>query len=400
MQAPLHVLSVVQIADSSALTGNIVARQSGLDLFELRRELSATNEHPAVLGATIASEARLTVLFYDDRYNETRDRTRLAIYRSLDHHGVPFIVGQPSAADGTAAASNSMTGSTSTSTGVRSDGSPGDGPTMRGKLNYRPATKVKWVMQKLPEITSEFAFVLDTDTIWLCNPSELVEKRSRLLSETNAPDRSVLLFGERSMWPPHQHFRGTHLRLNQTDGYPPAQKGMPFRYINAGAAFGRPRDLLMLHRCMEQRYTGFPDACPAGHAPNGELRYYSANNSYQPPVLDRPLHSRDLKYHGMRLKGSNWGWEQGCFHMYYLEQRNGELPAACPPIVIDRAGHSMIHLAGLPQRALQWNSSSPARVSFNGDRPCVLHANGPAKKALKSIWRWWEDPQGPKPKWT
>ena len=369
---------------------------------ELERELDGLNEE---LLATLpggreflnaAPSSLLSVIFYDDRYNETRDRHNLAIYRSLDRGRVPFIVGRPMAA---VAHGEGRSSPSAAAKAVGSDGRPGEGPTMRGKLNYRPGAKVSWLMRTLPLVKSEFAFLLDTDTIWLCSASEVIHKRAQLLRELNAGDNGVLLFGERSMWPPHQHFRGIHLRLNQTDGYPPAEKGFPFRYINAGAALGRPRDLLALHKCMEQRYVGFPDACPAGHTPRGELRYYSANNAYQPPVLDRPLHSRDYKYHGLRLKGSNWGWEQGCFHMYYLEHRKGELPASCPPIILDRAGRCMVHLAGVSQRSLKWNATTP-RVSFNGEQPCVLHANGPAKKALKSIWRWWENPGGEKPHWS
>ena len=37
-------------------------------------------------------QALLSVLFYDDRYNETRDRPRLPIYRSLDRSGIPFLL--------------------------------------------------------------------------------------------------------------------------------------------------------------------------------------------------------------------------------------------------------------------------------------------------------------------
>ena len=37
--------------------------------------------------------SRLTLLFYDDRYNASRDRSSLAIYRSLDDKAIPFVVG-------------------------------------------------------------------------------------------------------------------------------------------------------------------------------------------------------------------------------------------------------------------------------------------------------------------
>lgn len=346
---------------------------------------------PSTNGSSSGSpmRAQVSVLFYDDRYNASRDRGTLTVYRSLDHHKVPFSVGPPI----TAYSSGSV---------ARSDGAPGDGPTMKGNLHYRPGDKVEWLMRTLPTVTSELVYILDTDIIWLCSPEEVKQKRAALLRDLAAPPHSVVLFGERSMWPPHQQYRGTHLRLNGTDGYPPANKSQPFRYINAGAALGTPRDLLALHECMQKRYAEFPHACPAGHTPSGELRYYSPKRNWQPPVLDRPLHSRDLKYHGLRLKGSNWGWEQGCFHMYYLEQLNGELPDACPPIVLDRAGQIMLHIAGNSPRSFEWVATNSSRAIFKAtnQRPCIMHANGPSKKALKPIWHWWEDPlKSPKPSW-
>ena len=306
----------------------------------------------------------------------------MPVYRGLDDCGVPFIVGPGNANPGAAPAS---------------DGLPGDGPARRGKLGYRPGAKVEWIMQTLPTITSEYVFLLDTDTVWLCCADEVLRKRAMLLSNASAREDSVLIFGEKSMWPPHQEYRGTHLRLNATAGYPPVERDRPFRYINAGAALGRPKDLIALHRCMQERYTGYPHACPAGHGRDGGLRYYAANNSWQPPELGRPLHSRDVKYHGLRLKGGNWGWEQGCYHMYYLEHINGELPAHCPPIVIDRRAACMLHLANVHPARLGWTSTDLGenerpRVTLKdtAERPCVLHANGPAKTRLKPIWRWWE----------
>ena len=338
-------------------------------------------------GAPSSSAApTLSVLFYDDRYNETRDRSRLAVYRSLDRGGVAFTVGPP--------AESFTSGAV-----VASAGMPGDGPADKRVLKYRPGAKVDWIMKTLPQVPSEFVFLLDTDTIWLCNAAEVVRKRVETLAENSARDDSVLLFAEKGMWPPKQQFHGTVLRTNKTAGYPPVDAARPFRFLNAGAALGRPRDLLMLHQCMRERYEGFPDACPAGHTSSGEMRYYMANNSWQPPKFDLPLHSSDLKHHGMRLRGSNWGWEQGCFHMYYLESLNGELPATCPPIVLDRTGRFLMHLAGVQNQRLKWsrsqlNGSEQPRVTFldTGERPCALHANGPAKKALKPIWHWWEEP--------
>jgi hypothetical protein len=258
----------------------------------------------------------LLVLFYDDRYNETRDRHTMPVYRSLDRENIPFLVGSPE--------------------GTISVGRPGDGPADRKLLHYRPGHKIRWLLQVLPTVRSELVLLLDTDILWLCSAAEVIEKRVKMLAQRElAAARTVILFGEKGMWPPYQEFRGVQLRYNETAGYPPATAREPFRFVNAGAALGRPRDVLAMLECMQARYEGFPDACPAGHGPDGELRYYSPNRSYVPPPLMVP--SRLTKYHGMRLRGSNWGWEQGCFHMYYLEHVHAELTAACPPVVLDRA---------------------------------------------------------------
>ena len=337
--------------------------------------------------------APLTVLFYDDRYNETRDRSVMPLYRSLDSRLVPFLVGPPA---GTAGA------------GIGS-GRPGDGPAERSLLRYRPGLKIDWLMgSALPSVAAEFALLLDTDVVWLCDAKEVVAKRTALIADRQVRDDSVILFGEKGMWPPYQEFHGVQLRANATAGYPPAKPDAPFRFINAGAALGRPHDLLAMYRCMKQRYAGFPNACPAGHGPDGALRYYQANRSWVPPLLIQP--SRLTKFHGMALRGSNWGWEQGCFHMYYLEQLAGELPDSCPPIELDRAGKWLLHLAGVSQQSLVWTRGqhrAPAdgrrvgnpRVTLRetGERPCALHANGPAKAMLSSIWRWWNDPSAARP---
>ena len=249
----------------------------------------------------------LLVLFYDDRYNETRDRLTMPVYRSLDRENIPFLVGSPE--------------------GTISTGRPRDGPANRKLLHYRPGHKIRWLLQVLPTVRAELVLLLDTDVLWLCSAAEVIEKRVKTLAQMElAAARTVILFGEKGMWPPYQEFRGVQLRSNETAGYPPATAREPFRFVNAGAALGRPRDVLAMLECMQARYEGFPDACPAGHGPDGELRYYSPNRSYVPPPLVVP--SRLTKYyHGMRLHGSNWGWEQGCFHMYYLEHVHAELTA-------------------------------------------------------------------------
>ena len=59
------------------------------------------------------TQALLSVLFYDDRYNETRDRATQPLYRALDRLQVPFIVGPPL---GTVEAGVGRPGSSLTST--------------------------------------------------------------------------------------------------------------------------------------------------------------------------------------------------------------------------------------------------------------------------------------------
>ena len=347
----------------------------------------------------VSSSTPLHLLFYDDRYNETRDRGTLPLYVSLDRHAVPFSVGPPIGAQGSSVSS----------------GRPGDGPAEKSLLRYRPGVKIEWLTHELPLTRSEFVLILDTDVVWLCDAEEVLAKRKALLTERAARADTVILFGERGMWPPYQEYRGVQLRTNETAGYPPAKPRAPFRFVNAGAALGRPDDLLALYRCMQRRYAGFPNACPAGHGGDGALRYYAANRSWVPPPLTQP--SRLTKFHGMRLKGSNWGWEQGCFHMYYLEHLNGDLPPSCPPVELDRTGRWVLHLAGVSRQSIEWThraasmsvrgevTSPPASrtgqpratLRETGQRPCALHANGPAKKALPSLWSWWADPRSARP---
>ena len=298
---------------------------------------------------------------------------------------LPWFVGPWSAADGTRK-----------SKWVRIAGRAGDAP--HKGTTYQPGSKVIWLMEALRHVESEFAFLMDTDAIWLCNATEVIRKRSQLIREANSSENSVVMFAEKGMWPPYQYFHGINLRLNQTAGYPPLSNGSYFRFINSGAALGRPQDLLAMYRCMAERYEEFPHACPAGHSESGKLLYYRESDGYRQPPVDRKNHAQQQRYHGRTLTGSNWGWDQACFHHYYLEQRNGELPAKCPPIVLDRVARCLLHLAGVSdgKKTLRWSSrkdgkSETPRVTLKmtGESPCVLHANGPSKRALKPIWKWW-----------
>lgn len=336
--------------------------------------------------AAATALAGLEVLLYDDRYVESRDRATQPLYRSLDREGVGFRVGRLGK--------------------VSAVSRPGDGRTNSTPL-YLPGDKIRWLTgpDGLPASKSAaLSFLMDTDTAWLCGGAEVAAKRESLLSELSAPANAVIFSAERKMWPPYQEFHGVELKYNETHGYAPASRRQPLRYLNAGAMLGRPSDVLALHECMRERYAGFPMACPAGHGADGHFRYYEGNRSWRPPPMGPAKGaggvSRTLKFHGMRLKGPHWGWEQACYHMYYLEGLRGELPPGCPPAALDRRGSILLHLAGMKGTELSWGSkradgAGAPRVTFvpTGERPCVLHANGPAKYALPEIWKWWEDPR-------
>ena len=151
-------------------------------------------------------------------------------------------------------------------------------------------------MEALQHVESEFAFLMDTDAIWLCNATEVIRKRSQLIREANSSENSVVMFAEKGMWPPYQYFHGINLRLNQTAGYPPLSNGSYFRFINSGAALGRPQDLLAMYRCMAERYEEFPHACPAGHSESGKLLYYRESDGYRQPPVDRKNHAQQQRY--------------------------------------------------------------------------------------------------------
>lgn len=349
--------------------------------------MAATRLSPYQPLAMASAGHALSLLFYDDRFNETRDRPSLPIYKSIDRQHLPWFVGPSSAANGTGKAAHR-----------RVAGRSGDGA---GKgAAYRPGNKVMWIMEALQHLKSQFVFVLDTDAIWLCSAAEIVKKRAKLLRHSNATENSVIVFGERGMWPPYQYYRGINLRLNQTAGFPyPGSSGY-FRYLNAGAALGRPEDLLAMYQCMAERYEEFPHACPAGHSRNGTVLYYRERDDYRQPKVDPKYYANQQRYRGMLLHGNNWGWEQACFHHYYLEQLHGELPARCPRLVLDNVAHCLLHLAGVSdlKKNLRWSSRSEdgnvikaPRVTLRatGESPCVIHANGPSKRALKPIWKWW-----------
>lgn len=89
----LHRAFTSKEAEAAQLQSKLELLQS--DLASVQQELLATmsNDNTDVAYKQVTAGSSLSVLFYDDRYNETRDRHTLAIYRSLDRDGVPFIVG-------------------------------------------------------------------------------------------------------------------------------------------------------------------------------------------------------------------------------------------------------------------------------------------------------------------
>lgn len=184
----------------------------------------------------MAATTLLTMLLYDDRYNETRDRLS-PLFRSFDAEGIPFRVGLPlNAAE-------------------RTSGAPGDAHS--GKANYSPAHKVEWLLRTLPGLIgqTELVFLADTDTMWFCGAAEVARKRAELMARQNQSN-AVVISAESGLWPPWQEYRGAAL-----DGGASAAPGpralpsgpAPFRYLNAGAALGRPADVLALLTCMRDR---------------------------------------------------------------------------------------------------------------------------------------------------
>ena len=99
--------------------------------------------------------------------------------------------------------------------------------------------------------------------------------------------------------------------------------------------------------------------------------------------------SDNVTWHG-RFRGSNWGWDQACWHQYLMEQMDHKLdPAECPRLVLDFNAEVMVHLSKLATN-LRWGVNGRVAEGHTGSRPCVLHAPGPAKYVLPSF-EWWFD---------
>ena len=80
-----------------------------------------------------------------------------------------------------------------------------------------------------------------------------------------------------------------------------------------------------------------------------------------------------------------------------MEQRAKLLPPECPRMILDRRAELVMHLAKQGDK-LHFSTERRATFTRTSARPCVLHANGPSKAALKSMERWWDNPTR-KPRW-
>ena len=162
--------------------------------------------------------------------------------------------------------------------------------------------------------------------------------------------------------------------------YPvPVPRQSPLRWINCGLLLGTPSAVLRLLTCMRNRYPGFPNACPADVTRSGNYpSNYSDATKYQ--------YSRNVAF----TKGG-WGWDQACYHTYFLEQVLGLLPQPhCPRLVVDYRADIVLSIGGMA-RQINWKSK-PKRLGFNttGAMPCVLHGNGVRGKPLyQKVQRWW-----------
>ncbi|KAL1530830.1 hypothetical protein AB1Y20_001726 [Prymnesium parvum] len=306
--------------------------------------------------------APITALFYDTRQNMSHPVSAM-----LDQLGVPHTFGPTEEYRSTHA------------TRLRKEGLQVVDET------YSPGQRVQYLLDVLPSMaaTAPMALVLDTDVVPLCTPSELVELRAAIVAREHAPANSVIVSAEKNLWPPYQSFDGTMLSNHHQSPYPAATENAPLRYINSGVMLGRPIDIWQMYRCMERRFPHFPEKCPGGHERKSKnYTFYSRTQS-------------GGNYHGLKLANGNWGWDQACFHMYYLEQLAARLPTECPPLVLDRRADLALHMSKIPHAKISFRSDR--RVHFqasrvNVSRPCFLHANGPSKLWNGPLLRWWWRP--------
>jgi len=233
----------------------------------------------------------------------------------------------------------------------------------------------RWLMRTLPGLAADVVIHLDgSDSLCLCSAAEIVAKIARL---TSRPD-DLVMGGEVVIWPRDVAWNGTRVLGTGGHLYPPRQPppgrktkpGPPTgpRYINIGALAGSPRAFSRLLDCMRERYADFPLQCPKDFR-NGDYIYEPASSK----------------------KSRTW-YDQGCYHMYFIEQYLGRLPPSCPRIVMDHNGHVFFHAPKLSQY-VEWGSPRP-RVEWLKSSPCIIHTPGSSKYLLPNMQLWWDIRQG------
>ena len=319
---------------------------------------------------TGASE-EVALLLYDNRFDAARElKPTDVLYRSATALGVPFRAGSIAPAS---------------------------------KRPWSAGDREEWLLRVLPRVDSKLVVLLDaSDAVLFCRTAELVAKWHAIAGRSANGRGRVLIGVEQQLWPEEQFYfvpsrdrseRGKRLQYpSSAQGHFDIRaararnkpgKGVPFRYINIGMLAGPPADVHGLLRCMQERYPGFPRQCPGVRHQNGTYTLFS----------NAPHRTRFGIFSG------HWGWEQSCFHNYYYEQTDGQLPRHCPELALDYRSEVIVNLKKTSDfLELDWKAQRPVRPRFNstwapalqGVQPCVLHANSATKAAMPVLQLFWE----------
>jgi hypothetical protein len=259
----------------------------------------------------------------------------------------------------------------------------------RAGMPYRGyPDRVPWLTKNLPRAApaSEDNVVLHVDArdaICLCGSDEILAKRAALVGATDA-ERTVIIGAEALLWPDEGAHYAAYGQESLAHAYRSTlggQSDTPLRYINTGLLAAKPTTLLDLFACMKQRFASFPHACPRRLLSDGFVAAeYSDKLQYN---------FSKSKWHGpLKLRGG-WGWDQACFHAYYLDQHRGKLSASCPRLVLDTRAELVLNV-GQQTGAMRWHDRR-GRIQYNrtGAWPCFVHAGGPFKQVLHKFKRWW-----------
>lgn len=267
----------------------------------------------------------------------------------------------------------------------------------RAGMPYRGyQDRVPWLEGKLPNIaltggTESASLVLHVDardTLNLCSSDEILEKHARLTDGK----RAVIIGAEATLWPDegrdHKSFAGMTLSQAYQRASP---KETPLRYINTGMLAAEPQVLLDFFSCMKQRIPNFPSACPRTVLGIGGVIADEYNDEGIFNFSKNRWHTA-LKMHG------GWGWDQACFHVYYLEQQRGRLPGHCPRLVLDTRAELILNV-GRQSRAIRYKDGLQ-RMQYNKTTflswPCFIHAGGPYKVYMLKLRWWWQKVTGVK----